>query len=58
MIIDSDVTNYKDFVEEIVNKYPPGYLEVAHVQYYDHDMKAFPEIMYDQDMLCTFEKKI
>lgn len=31
MIIDSDLTNYKDLVEEIEDKYPLGYLEVAHV---------------------------
>jgi hypothetical protein len=54
--IDSDVTNYKDLVEEIVNKYPPGYLEVTHVQYYDHDMKAFFEVLSDQDLLCMFKK--
>jgi hypothetical protein len=56
MTIDSDVTNYKDLVENIVNKYPPGYLEVAHVQYYNHDIKAFFEVLSDQDLLCMFEK--
>jgi hypothetical protein len=56
MTIDSNVINYKDLVEEIVNKYPPGYLEVAHVQYYNHDIKAFFEVLSDQDLLCMFEK--
>jgi hypothetical protein len=56
MTIDLDVTNYMDLVEEIVDKYPLGYLEVAHVQYYDHDTNAFPEVVSDQHMLCMFEK--
>ena len=56
MTIDSDLTNYKDLLEEIVEKYPPGYLEVAHLQYYDHDMKEFPEVHSDQDLLSMFEK--
>jgi len=49
MTIDSDLTNYKDLLEEIVEKYPLGYLEVAHLQYYDHDMKEFPKVHSDQD---------
>jgi hypothetical protein len=36
---DSDLTNYMDLVESIVLQYPPGYLEVAHVQYYDDALK-------------------
>jgi hypothetical protein len=28
-IVDSDLYNFKDLVEEIVNQYPPGYLEVV-----------------------------
>ncbi|KAF8662533.1 hypothetical protein HU200_056130 [Digitaria exilis] len=30
LVIDSDLSNYKDLVGEIVEKRPPGYLEVAH----------------------------
>jgi len=56
MTIDSDLTNYKDLLKEIVEKYPPGYLEVAHLQYYDHDVKEFPEVYSDQDLLSMFEK--
>ena len=41
MVVDSDLLNYMDFVESVVEKYPPGYLEVAHVQYYDHVLKTF-----------------
>jgi hypothetical protein len=32
MVVDSDLSNYKDLVESVTEKYPPGYLEVAHVQ--------------------------
>jgi hypothetical protein len=43
--------NYKNLVESIVEKYPPGYLEVADVQYYDANL----EVKYDQEM-AMFEK--
>ena len=56
MVIDSDLTNYKDLVESIVEKYPPRYLEVAHVQYYDDVLKVFPEVKSDQELMLMFEK--
>jgi hypothetical protein len=31
MVVDSDTTNYEDLVESVVEKYRPGYLEVAHI---------------------------
>jgi hypothetical protein len=55
-VIDSDLTNYKDFVESIIQQYPPRYLEVAHVQYYDNVLKILPEVKSDQDLLSMFEK--
>ncbi|XP_044950499.1 uncharacterized protein LOC123400148 [Hordeum vulgare subsp. vulgare] len=55
-MIDSDLTNYKDLVESIVDEYPPRYLEVAHVQYYDDVLKIFPEVKTDQDLMFMFEK--
>ena len=33
MVVDSEKTNYKDLIQSVVDKYPPGYLEVPHVQY-------------------------
>ena len=33
-VVDSDTTNFKDFIESIVNQYPPGYQEVVHVHYF------------------------
>jgi hypothetical protein len=47
MTVDSDLTNYDDLVGSVVNKYPPGHMEVAHVQYYDEVLKIFPEITTD-----------
>jgi hypothetical protein len=55
-VIDSDLTNYKDLVESIIEQYPPRYLEVAHVQYYDNVLKILPEVKSDQDLLSMFEK--
>jgi len=31
MVVDSDLSNYKDFIESVTDKYSAGYLEVAHV---------------------------
>jgi len=42
-VVDSDTTNFKDFIESIVNQYPPGYQEVVHVHYYDSYLAAFPD---------------
>ena len=50
------MTNYKDLVESIVDKYPPGYLEVAHVQYYDSDLQTYPEVRSDQGLMDMFAK--
>ena len=55
-VLDSDLTNYMDLVTSIVQQYPPGYLEVAHVQYYDDALKTFPEVKCDQDLMFMFEK--
>ena len=56
MVVDSDRTNFSDFIESVVEKYPPGYMEVAHVQYYDEALKTFPEIKTDQDLMSMFSK--
>ena len=56
MVVDSDRTNFKDLVESVVEKYPPGYMEVAHIQYYDEALKTFPEINSDHELMCMFSK--
>ena len=48
MVVDSNKINYEDLVESVVEKYPPGYLDVAHIQYYDKDLKSFLEVKTDR----------
>jgi hypothetical protein len=55
-VVDDDTTNLKDFVESIVNEFPPRYMESAIVQYYDDTSKTLPEVKSDQDLLSMFEK--
>jgi len=54
-VVDSDTTNLKDLVDEITDQYPPGYLEVAYVQYYNEDLKSFPVVNTDQELMLMFE---
>ena len=58
MVVDSDTTNYMDLVESVVEKYLPGYLEVAHIQYYDEGLKSFPEVKIDQELMSMFDKHL
>jgi hypothetical protein len=43
-VVDDDTTNLKDFVESIVNEFPPRYMESAIVQYYDVHQKHFQRL--------------
>jgi hypothetical protein len=58
MVVDSDKINYEDLVESVVEKYPPGYLEVAHIQYYDEGLKSFLEVKTDQESMSMFDKHL
>ena len=58
MVVDSDTSNYKDLVESVVEKYPPGYLKVAHIQYYDEGLKSFLEVKSDQELMFMFGKHL
>ncbi|TVU05567.1 hypothetical protein EJB05_48734, partial [Eragrostis curvula] len=55
-VVDSDLTNFSDLVESVVEEFPQGYLEVPHVQYYDEATKTFPEIKSDQELMAMFSK--
>ena len=55
-IVDSDRTNLKDLIQSIIEQYPPGYMEVAHLQYHDDVLKSFPEVKTDQDLMLMFER--
>ncbi|CAN6180906.1 unnamed protein product [Urochloa humidicola] len=53
---DSDTINFKDFIESIVDKFPPGYLEVPHIQYCDTVLSTFPEVKTDGELQLMFNK--
>jgi hypothetical protein len=55
-VVDSDTTNFKDFIDEIVDKFPPGFNNVATIQYYDDDVKLFPQVKTDQELQAMFVK--
>ena len=42
----------------MVEKHPPGYLEVAHIQYYDEGLKSFLEVKTDQELMSMFDKHL
>lgn len=42
----------------MVQKYPHGYLEVAHIQYYDEGSKSFPEVKTNQELIAMFHKHL
>jgi hypothetical protein len=51
-VVDFDTTNFKDFIDEIVVKFPPGFNDVVTVQYYDDDVKLFS----NQELQAMFVK--
>lgn len=55
-VVDSDTENFKDFIESIVDQYPPGYQEAVHVHYYDGCLMTFPEVKTDHNLLSMFHK--
>ena len=58
MVVDSNTCNFKDFVDEIVTKYPPGYDELVAVAYYDSITDKHIENKSDQDLLAMFAKHV
>ena len=58
MVVNLDKINYEDLIESVVEKYPLGYLEVAHIQYYVEGLKSFPEVKTDQELMCRIYWKI
>jgi hypothetical protein len=57
-VMDSNLCNFKDLVEEIVNQYPPSYLKVVHIFYYDEVKKCFPQVTTDYELLEMFSKHV
>ena len=55
-VVDSDTTNFKDLVDEIVDKFPCGYGDVVKLFYFCADSKSNIEIHSDQDLMNMFAK--
>ncbi|RLN24749.1 hypothetical protein C2845_PM07G39090 [Panicum miliaceum] len=58
MVVDSDTSNFKDLVDEIVDKYPPRYKELVTVVYFDETSENYLEVKSDQDLFAMFEKHV
>lgn len=58
MIVDSNMTNFKDIVGENVKKYLPQYKEFVIVAYYDEADEYHLEVKSDQDLLDMFAKYV
>jgi len=58
MVVDSDTCNFKDLVDEIVEKYPPGYEELVTVAYYDAASRNHLEVKTHQELLAMFAKHV
>ncbi|EEC71989.1 hypothetical protein OsI_04840 [Oryza sativa Indica Group] len=53
--IDSDTTNFKDFVDDICEKYPWGIDETVTVQYLDSGLNLFCTISSNNDLMTIFK---
>jgi hypothetical protein len=57
-VVDVDTTSFRDFVELIVDEFPPRYKEKAIVQYFDDSLQALSEVKTDQDLQLMFDKHV
>jgi hypothetical protein len=57
-VVDADTTNFKDLVNEIVDKYPPQYKEVVKVYYYCFVSKLNIEVSTDQELVAMFARHV
>ena len=57
-VVDGDIHNFKDFVDEIADKYPPRYKGAVNVAYYDDTSQNHIEIKSDLDLLGMFAKHL
>jgi hypothetical protein len=58
VVVDSDICNFKDFVDGIVGKYPSSHHEHVNLFYYEHASKTYLEVKSDQDLLAMFTKHV
>ena len=57
-VVDADRTNFKDLVDEIVEKYPPRFREVVKVYYYCPMSKSNIEVSIDQELVAMFARHV
>ncbi|PVH66500.1 hypothetical protein PAHAL_1G264300 [Panicum hallii] len=57
-IVDSDLCNFKNLIEKIVNQYPHSYLEVVRIFYYEDVKKCFPQVTTEHELLEMFSKHV
>ena len=57
-VVDANITNFKDLVDEIRDKYPPGYGDLVKLFYYAADTKSNIEVTTDQELLDMFAKHV
>ena len=50
-VVDFDITNFKDFVDDILEKYPCSYGNVVKVFYFYADSKANIETSSEKDLV-------
>ncbi|KAG2595548.1 hypothetical protein PVAP13_5KG083287 [Panicum virgatum] len=55
-VVDSDTTNFKDLVDEIVDQFPCGYGDVVKLFYFCAASKSNIEIHSDHDLMNMFKK--
>jgi hypothetical protein len=55
-VVDADQTNFRDLVDDVVDKYPGGYGDIVTVFYFYVDSKVNIKLSTDQDVLEIFAK--
>ena len=55
-VVDADFTNFRDLVDEVVEKYPPCFGDIVKLFYSCKDTKANIQVCSDQDLVEIFAK--
>ena len=55
-VVDADFTNFKDLIDEVVDKYPPSFGHIVKLFYSCMDTKANIQVCSDQDLVEMFAK--
>ena len=55
-IVDADFTNFRDLVDEVVDKCPPSFGDIVKLFYSCMDTKANIQVCSDQDLVEMFAK--